>query len=95
MSTICSIGAHDADAPWHLAQGALSESGSGSVPGITRVRANMRQAVSREVKATRDSLVSSCLDLGKIEVRGPDAGIFLDRVYQCLLNLKIGRAATA
>jgi sarcosine oxidase subunit alpha len=40
------------------------------------------QSVSREVKATRSSVgVCDVSTLGKIDIRGPDAGVFLDRVY--------------
>jgi sarcosine oxidase subunit alpha len=40
------------------------------------------QTVSREVKATRSSVgVCDVSTLGKIDIRGPDAGTFLDHVY--------------
>ena len=81
---------------WHLAQGALFENVGQWKRAwyYPRPGEDMRQAVSREVKATRDSLgILDASTLGKIEVRGPDAGIFLDRVYTNVFsNLKIGRA---
>jgi sarcosine oxidase subunit alpha len=40
------------------------------------------QSVTREVKATRASVgVCDVSTLGKIDIQGPDAGAFLDRVY--------------
>jgi sarcosine oxidase, subunit alpha len=43
---------------------------------------NMHQAVARECKATRTSIgISDASTLGKIEVVGPDAAEFLNRIY--------------
>ena len=40
------------------------------------------QSVSREVKATRTSVgICDVSTLGKIDIQGPDAGTFLDRIY--------------
>ena len=52
------------------------------------------QSVTREVKAVRSG-VGFCdvSTLGKIDVHGPDAGAFLDRVYiNTFSNLAVGRA---
>ena len=55
---------------------------------------NFKQAIEREVYSTRN--YAGLLDastLGKIEIKGPDASEFLDRVYtNDFSNLKIGRA---
>ena len=82
--------------PWHKANGAAFE-----VVGqwqrawyYPHAGEDMAAAVNREVKATRDSVgILDASTLGKIEVRGPDAGVFLDRVYTNLFStLKVGRA---
>ncbi|MFV0474515.1 MAG: sarcosine oxidase subunit alpha family protein [Pikeienuella sp.] len=52
-----------------------------------------RDSVDREVETTRGA-VGFCdvTTLGKIDVKGPDAGAFLDRLYQnSFSNLKVGR----
>lgn len=52
------------------------------------------ESVTREVKAVRSG-VGFCdvSTLGKIDVRGPDAGAFLDRVYiNTFSNLAVGKA---
>ncbi|MFQ6548732.1 sarcosine oxidase subunit alpha family protein [Aestuariibius sp. 2305UL40-4] len=50
-------------------------------------------AVKREVKATRESLgLLDASTLGKIVVKGPDAGRFLDMIYTNMMSsLKVGR----
>ncbi|MGB0439980.1 MAG: sarcosine oxidase subunit alpha family protein, partial [Paracoccaceae bacterium] len=50
-------------------------------------------AVIREIKATRDSLgMLDASTLGKVLVKGPDAGKFLDMMYTNMMStLKIGR----
>ena len=55
---------------------------------------DMAAAVNREVKAARDSVgILDASTLGKIEIRGPDAGVFLDRIYTNVFStLKVGRA---
>jgi heterotetrameric sarcosine oxidase alpha subunit len=52
------------------------------------------QSVTREVKATRERVgVCDVSTLGKIDVQGPDAGAFLDRVYaNTFSTLPVGRA---
>jgi sarcosine oxidase subunit alpha len=52
------------------------------------------ESVSREVKQTRQSVgVCDVSTLGKIDVQGPDAGIFLDRLYcNTFSTLAVGKA---
>ncbi len=52
------------------------------------------QTVTREVKAVRSSVgVCDVSTLGKIDVQGPDAGVFLDRLYaNTFSTLPIGKA---
>ncbi len=54
---------------------------------------SVEQAVNREVKATRESLgLLDASTLGKIIVKGPDAGKFLDMMYTNMMsNLKPGK----
>jgi len=54
---------------------------------------SIEDAVQREVKATRDSLgLLDASTLGKIIVKGPDAGRFLDMLYTNMMStLKPGR----
>lgn len=54
---------------------------------------DMHAAVNREVKATRDSLgILDATTLGKIDIQGPDAAEFLNRIYtNAWLKLGIGR----
>ena len=51
------------------------------------------QSVTREVKAVRSSVgVCDVSTLGKIDIHGPDAGIFLDRIYcNTFSTLAVGR----
>ncbi|MDA9975992.1 sarcosine oxidase subunit alpha [Alphaproteobacteria bacterium] len=55
---------------------------------------NMRQAVDREVKAARDTVgILDATTLGKIDIQGPDAAEFLNRIYtNAWLKLAPGRA---
>src|SRR5205807_992416 len=69
---------------WHLAAGAVFE----DVRQWQRARyypqpgEDMRAAVGRECFAARDRVaLLDASTLGKIEVTGPDAGRFLDRIY--------------
>jgi sarcosine oxidase subunit alpha len=57
----------------------------------------MRQAVARECEAVRRGVgLFDASTLGKIEVTGPDAARFLDRVYPCsVASLKVGRCKYA
>jgi len=52
------------------------------------------QSVTREVEAVRSSVgVCDVSTLGKIDVQGPDAGAFLDRVYvNTMSTLAVGKA---
>ena len=52
------------------------------------------ESVTREVKAVRGGVgVCDVSTLGKIDVQGPDAGAFLDRVYiNIFSNLAVGKA---
>ena len=54
---------------------------------------SIEDAVSREVKATRASLgMLDASTLGKLLVKGPDAGKFLDMLYTNMMStLKVGR----
>ncbi len=58
---------------------------------------DMHAAVAREVSATRASVgMFDASTLGKIEVVGPDAGVFLDRIYvNRLADLSVGRCRYA
>jgi sarcosine oxidase subunit alpha len=52
------------------------------------------ESVTREVKATRERVgVCDVSTLGKIDVQGPDSGVFLDRVYaNTFSTLPVGKA---
>lgn len=52
-----------------------------------------RQSVDREVLAIRNGVgVCDVTTLGKIDVQGPDAGLFLDRIYaNTMTTLPVGR----
>ena len=54
----------------------------------------MQQAVNREVKAARDNIgILDASTLGKIDIKGPDAAEFLNRVYtNAWLKLAPGKA---
>jgi sarcosine oxidase subunit alpha len=70
--------------PWHVGNGAVFEDvGQWKRPWYyPRAGEAMDAAVRREAKAARTSLgIQDVSTLGKIELRGPDAGVFLDRVY--------------
>jgi heterotetrameric sarcosine oxidase alpha subunit len=53
-----------------------------------------QETVSREVRAVRSSVgVCDVSTLGKIDIQGPDAGVFLDRVYiNTFSTLAVGKA---
>ncbi len=80
---------------WHVARGALFEDvGQWKRPWYFPLAGeDMHAAVRREAKAVRDGLgVLDASTLGKIEIRGRDAGVFLDRIYTNLFSkLGIGR----
>ncbi len=70
--------------PWHVAQGALFEDvGQWKRPWYyPQGSEDMDTAVLRECAAVRDSVgFMDATTLGKIEIRGKDAGEFLNRVY--------------
>lgn len=80
---------------WHEAHGAYWEPvGQWRRPYCyLRPGETTDEAVSREVLATRASLgLLDASTLGKLLVRGPDAGLFLDRMYTNMMSgLKPGR----
>ncbi|GAA4734633.1 FAD-dependent oxidoreductase [Actinomycetospora chibensis] len=80
---------------WHVAAGAEFEdvgqwkrAGHYPHPGE-----NMTDAVLRECAAVRTSVgIMDASTLGKIDVRGPDAAVLLDRLYTNMMSsLKVGR----
>ena len=81
---------------WHEAAGAVFENvGQWKRPWYYRRSGeSMRQSVDREVAAARAGAgLLDATTLGKIDVRGPDAGVFLDRIYtNAFSTLKVGRA---
>ncbi|GFE63910.1 sarcosine oxidase subunit alpha family protein [Litoreibacter roseus] len=80
---------------WHAGNGAYWEPvGHWRRPYcFQRSGESVEDAVQREVKATRDSLgLLDASTLGKIIVKGPDAGKFLDMLYTNMMStLKPGR----
>ncbi|MHB1218944.1 MAG: sarcosine oxidase subunit alpha family protein [Alphaproteobacteria bacterium] len=80
---------------WHVARGAAFEDvGQWKRPWYyPEAGEDMHAAVRREAKSVRTSLgVLDASTLGKIDVRGPDAAEFLDRVYtNGFRKLGIGR----
>ncbi len=69
---------------WHVANGAVFEDvGQWKRPRFfPRRDESMDQAVLRECRAARESVaVMDASTLGKIDLQGPDAAVFLDRVY--------------
>ncbi|SBT94385.1 sarcosine oxidase subunit alpha [Streptomyces sp. DI166] len=79
---------------WHVAHGALFENvGQWKRPWYyPRDGEDMEAAVLRECRATRESVgFMDASTLGKIDVQGPDAGVFLDRLYTNMMStLKVG-----
>lgn len=80
---------------WHEGNGATWEPVGHWRRPYTYPRAgeDTHQAVAREIKATRESLgILDASTLGKILVKGPDAGRFLDMLYTNMMStLKVGR----
>ncbi|MEM0935235.1 MAG: sarcosine oxidase subunit alpha family protein [Pseudomonadota bacterium] len=80
---------------WHAAHGAHWEPvGQWRRPyAYMRAGESVAQAVAREVKNTRQALgLLDASTLGKILVKGPDAGRFLDMLYtNSFSKLKVGR----
>lgn len=82
------LAAHD----WHAAEGAVFDDyGSWKRPAC--YGPDREAAIAREVLAVRQSVgLFDGSPLGKIEVKGPDAAAFLDRIYvNNVLTLKPGR----
>ncbi|WP_327399749.1 sarcosine oxidase subunit delta family protein [Streptomyces sp. NBC_01288] len=79
---------------WHVMQGALFENvGQWKRPWYyPRDGEDMETAVLRECAAAREGVgFMDGSTLGKIDVQGPDAPVFLDRLYTNMMsNLKVG-----
>ncbi|MGP4085290.1 2Fe-2S iron-sulfur cluster-binding protein, partial [Streptomyces sp. KR55] len=79
---------------WHVAHGALFENvGQWKRPWYyPQDGEDMEAAVLRECRATRESVgFMDASTLGKIDVQGPDAGVFLDLLYTNMMStLKVG-----
>jgi sarcosine oxidase subunit alpha len=81
--------------PWHVEHGAVFENvGQWKRPWyFPREGESMHEAVARESLAVREGVgVMDASTLGKIEIAGPDAAAFLDRMYtNAMSTLGIGR----
>ncbi|MER6154308.1 sarcosine oxidase subunit alpha family protein [Streptomyces sp. NPDC001868] len=79
---------------WHVEHGALFENvGQWKRPWYyPRDGEDMETAVLRECAAARDGVAfMDASTLGKIDVQGPDAAVFLDRLYTNMMStLKVG-----
>ncbi|MFC3572399.1 sarcosine oxidase subunit alpha family protein [Streptomyces yaanensis] len=79
---------------WHVAHGALFENvGQWKRPWYyPQEGEDMEAAVLRECRAARESVAfMDASTLGKIDVQGPDAAVFLDRLYTNMMStLKVG-----
>ncbi|MEH0530296.1 sarcosine oxidase subunit alpha family protein [Streptomyces stelliscabiei] len=79
---------------WHLEHGALFENvGQWKRPWYyPQDGEDMESAVLRECAAARDGVAfMDASTLGKIDVQGPDAAVFLDRLYTNMMStLKVG-----
>jgi sarcosine oxidase subunit alpha len=80
--------------PWHADHGALFEDvGQWKRPWYFPLPGeDLDEAVARECRAARERVaIMDASTLGKIDVHGPDAAEFLDRVYTNLMSsLKVG-----
>lgn len=80
---------------WHEQQAARFEELAGWMRPVVYLRPGEteQEAVRREAIAVRTGAgLFDASPLGKIEVRGPDAGLFLDRLYaNAMSRLKVGR----
>ncbi|MFD9722200.1 sarcosine oxidase subunit delta family protein [Streptomyces sp. NPDC059072] len=80
--------------PWHAEHGALFENvGQWKRPWYyPQDGEDMETAVLRECRAARESVAfMDASTLGKIDVQGPDSGLFLDRLYTNMMStLKVG-----
>ena len=81
--------------PWHRVRGAVYEDvGDWKRPRyFPRGNEDMDAAVWRECKAARNGVaIMDASTLGKIDIQGADAGMFLDRIYTNLFStLAVGR----
>jgi sarcosine oxidase, subunit alpha len=81
--------------PWHVAHGAVFEDvGQWKRPRyFPRRGVEMDEAVLRECAAVRTGVgMQDASTLGKIDVVGPDAGVFLDRMYtNAMSTLGVGK----
>lgn len=81
--------------PWHVAHGAVFENvGQWKRPRYFPHRGEeMDEAVLRECAAVRTGVgMQDASTLGKIDVIGPDAGVFLDRMYtNAMSTLGVGK----
>ncbi|MEW2159313.1 sarcosine oxidase subunit alpha family protein [Streptomyces sp. NPDC007189] len=79
---------------WHVEHGALFENvGQWKRPWYyPRAGEDMETAVLRECRAAREGVAfMDASTLGKIDVQGPDAALFLDRLYTNMMStLKVG-----
>ncbi|MEW1955394.1 FAD-dependent oxidoreductase [Terrabacter sp. NPDC080008] len=82
--------------PWHVEHGALFEDvGQWKRPWYyPRPGEDMDAAVARECRAAREGVAfMDATTLGKIEIRGADAGEFLNRIYtNAFKTLGVGKA---
>jgi sarcosine oxidase subunit alpha len=80
--------------PWHVANGARFEDvGQWKRPWFFPLPGEeIEDAVARECRAAREGVaMMDASTLGKIDVHGPDAAEFLDRIYTNLMSsLKVG-----
>jgi len=80
--------------PWHVARGAVFENvGQWKRPWyFPRAGEDMDSAVFRECRAAREGVaVMDASTLGKIDIQGPDATEFLNRIYTNAFDkLKVG-----
>ncbi|HVM69610.1 MAG TPA: glycine cleavage T C-terminal barrel domain-containing protein, partial [Gaiellaceae bacterium] len=85
--------------PWHAAHGAVWENvGQWRRPRFyPRAGESMEAAVLRECAAARESVaIMDASTLGKIDVQGPDAVVFLNRMYtNAFDSLRVGRCRYA
>ncbi len=75
--------------PWHAAHGAAFENvGQWKRPWYyPRAGEEMDAAVARECRAARTGVaMMDASTLGKIDVQGPDAAVFLDRMYTNMMS---------
>lgn len=81
---------------WHVENGAVMGPANLWLRPKAYIRAgeSYTQAWQRECRNVRENVgIVDVSTLGKIEVQGPDAGVFLDRVYaNRISNLKVGKA---